>query len=927
MDLEQPAALAQVPSQVATTLQPSEAQFRAIIEHGVEGIVLLGTDLQTRYVGPTITTLLGYAVETFATLRAHGLCHPDDMPQLEAFIATLTAHAGATGQVTTRLQHQNGTWRWMEQRGSNQTHHPDIAAIIVSMHDVTEQIRAEQALQANQQQLGLALEVAQLTAWDWEVATGTIIYTTHASSYFHLPPGQLTRTVAAFNATVYPPDYPAYTHIVTEALKTGSPYQLRVRVFAPDNQVHWLEVRGLVQHNTIGQPVRVIGVTRDISGEQQLAATAQAAQQAAAEAHAQLDAIITNAPNGIGYLDQDLRYVLVNPALADLNGRAASEYLGRSLTEMLPGIGPRLEPHMRQVLATGDPVRDLELHGRPSPRDGASNDWLISLFPVPGMTGEVAGVGVTVVNISQHKRTATALRASEERFRLLAEHAHDVIFRYKLVPTPLLEYLSPAVERLTGYPRAVFYRDPKLIERVVAAADLPSFRQLCTDFSAHPQPLLLRGQHQDGTLLWVEFHSWLITDEAGQPQAIEGIVRDITARKQAETALQAHSEALSLANAELAQALQLKGEFLAMMSHELRTPLNVVLGFTEAMEAELYGPLSAAQRRVLGLVRQSGRHLLQILADILDLAYIEAGRAVLNAQPVALAPLCYTVLQAVQTAAEQKDLRLVCRVVPGATGLHADERRLTQMLLKLLDNAVKFTPTGGMVGLEVQAHPEQACFTFAVWDTGIGIAAADYARLFQPFTQVDGRLARQYDGVGLGLTLVRRLVELHGGSISLESTPGQGSRFTVSLPWAATALVEAVPQGWVAPRRVVLADHHEPTLQAYAEELRHQGCQVGTARTGTEAVAQVRALHPEVVVLALQLPELDGLTVTRHLRTDPSLAAVRIIVLNAVVLPGDDERCLAAGATLHCTKPVSIHALLTLIAAVLEQEAKPATYT
>jgi len=264
-------------------------------------------------------------------------------------------------------------------------------------------------------------------------------------------------------------------------------------------------------------------------------------------------------------------------------------------------------------------------------------------------------------------------------------------------------------------------------------------------------------------------------------------------------------------------------------------------------------------------------------------------------------------------------------VMDGVLGVHADERRLIQILVNLLDNAVKFTPAGGTVGLEVTANQEQAYIMFTVWDTGIGIAEADYARLFQPFTQIDGRLARQYEGVGLGLTLVRRLVELHGGSISVTSTPGQGSRFTVSLPWSSeenvVPLTTKAPlthlPTWTQAPRVVLAEDHEPTLTFYAELLTHQGCQVTVARTGAEAVAHVQAMHPNVVIMDIQMPGMDGLTAIQRIRATPNSAAVPILALTALAMPGDRERCLAAGANVYLAKPVSLRTLLATIQTML----------
>jgi CheY-like chemotaxis protein len=362
-----------------------------------------------------------------------------------------------------------------------------------------------------------------------------------------------------------------------------------------------------------------------------------------------------------------------------------------------------------------------------------------------------------------------------------------------------------------------------------------------------------------------------------------------------------------------------------MMSHELRTPLTAVLGITEALEEAIYGPISAQQHQALVTVRESGHHLLGILSDILDLASIEAGKTMLDHAPVAVDDLCRSALQVVKASAQQKGLRLRRSIEHGISGVRADERRLTQILVNLLDNAVKFTSAGGSVGLDVSVGTEQDQIYFVVWDTGIGIAEADYARLFEPFTQVDGTLSRSYGGVGLGLTLVRRLVDLHGGSISLESTPGQGSRFTVSLPWADGENVApeehraagSHAHAWNAPPRTVIADDHEPTLAMYRDLLTQEGCVVAVARTGTEAVAQVRATRPDVAILDIQMPEMDGLTAIRQIRANPEVGATPIIALTALAMPGDREACLAAGANAYLVKPTGLRTLIATITRVL----------
>ncbi|MBX0330560.1 response regulator [Oscillochloris sp. ZM17-4] len=402
--------------------------------------------------------------------------------------------------------------------------------------------------------------------------------------------------------------------------------------------------------------------------------------------------------------------------------------------------------------------------------------------------------------------------------------------------------------------------------------------------------------------------------------------QEIAERTRAEAAVQAHAEELSRTNAKLTRALRLKDEFLAMMSHELRTPLTAVLGISEGLQENLYGPISAQQQQALAQVLQSGRHLLGILSDILDLTRIDAGVTPLITEPVSIMHLCQTALQLVAEPARKKNLRLMQSVAFGVVGVRADERRLTQILVNLLDNAVKFTPAKGTVELDVEADADQECIRFIVRDTGIGIAAEDMERLFHPFTQVDGRLSRAYEGIGLGLTLVQRLTALHGGSVQVTSSPGAGSRFTVTLPWseddndrprAPTAARPKAHEAWATPPRVLVVEDHEPTLELYIAQLAHLGCTVIIARTGAEALALIRAQRPTIVLLDIQIPDLDGMGVIRQVRADASVAATPIIAVTALAMSGDRERLLAAGATRYLAKPVSNQTLMREISEVL----------
>lgn len=395
--------------------------------------------------------------------------------------------------------------------------------------------------------------------------------------------------------------------------------------------------------------------------------------------------------------------------------------------------------------------------------------------------------------------------------------------------------------------------------------------------------------------------------------------------------VQERTAELSRANAELAKAARLKDEFLAGMSHELRTPLNSILGFAEILQNGTFGPLNERQLKFAKNIEESGAHLLAVINDILDLSKVEAGKMELEIGPVSIEAVCEASLRMIRQLALKKQLQVAETVIDQVAEIHADERRLKQMLVNLLSNAVKFTPEGGQIGLEVRGDEAEQVVHFTVWDTGIGIAPNDLKRLFQPFVQLDSRLSRQYSGTGLGLSLVFRMAELHGGSVSVESEVNQGSRFTFSLPWTklvrgANSAEEASPETSLTrlalaqngqPYRILLADDNEDNIGLFQDYLQAIGFQVIVVRNGKEAIERIQEEQPHLILMDIQMPVMDGLEATRRLRADAMLAPIPIIAVTSLAMPGDRERCLEAGANDYLSKPVHLDKLVKTIKAQL----------
>jgi len=384
--------------------------------------------------------------------------------------------------------------------------------------------------------------------------------------------------------------------------------------------------------------------------------------------------------------------------------------------------------------------------------------------------------------LQERKLAERALRKAEEEYRTLFDNVPIGLYRSSLSGRQLR--VNPALVALNGYASEaeMVATVPNIAEEwYVDPQRHDEFRRLMVEqgFVENFESEIYRHKSQER--IWVTETAIAVRDVEGQPLYYQGAVQDITVRKKSE---QAQAQLIE----QLAKVARLKDEFLASMSHELRTPLNSILGMNEALQDEIYGPVSERQRKALSTIDSSGRHLLALINDILDLAKIESGQMTPVLETVDVQAACQSTIRLIQPTAQKKALNVTVALDERVRTMVADGRRLKQILINLLSNAVKFTPNGGAIGLELQGNaPAPGYLQFIVWDTGVGIPEEAKRHLFEPFVQLDSSLARQFDGTGLGLALVHRMVGLHHGTVAVESVLRQGSRFTVTLPWVEQA--------------------------------------------------------------------------------------------------------------------------------------------
>ncbi|MFM7886951.1 MAG: ATP-binding protein, partial [Pseudanabaena sp.] len=408
-----------------------------------------------------------------------------------------------------------------------------------------------------------------------------------------------------------------------------------------------------------------------------------------------------------------------------------------------------------------------------------------------------------------------------------------------------------------------------------------------------------------------------------QATLVERLQQELAERQQAEMKLTETNQKLAISNDELMRATRMKDEFLANMSHELRTPLNAILGLNESLQEEIFGSLNERQIKTLQTIENSATHLLALINDILDVAKIELGQVSLEPTSTSIENLCQSSLAFIKQQALAKRIQVINQIPQYLPDLMLDERRIRQVLINLLNNAVKFTLEGGTITLEVSKVKDCSntpYLRFVVIDTGIGISAENIQKLFQPFIQIDSALNRQYVGTGLGLALVKRIVDLHGGKVGLISELGVGSRFSVDLPFNAAepsneasspetasskSVLEQSPEAGEAPL-ILIGDDNEANITKFSGYLEAKGYRMILAKDGKEVIDLTKKHLPDLILMDIQMPIIDGLEAAKQIRLDPQLAHIPIIALTALAMSGDREKCLESGANEYLTKPIRL---------------------
>ena len=557
---------------------------------------------------------------------------------------------------------------------------------------------------------------------------------------------------------------------------------------------------------------------------------------------------------------------------------------------------------MQRVGRSGRPIVDETLEVAYA--DGSRRDILLSAVPLLRADGSVRGVLATGIDITERNRAAQALRSSEQRLQLALSIGASATWDLDL-DTGLSHWsdshfallgLEPTPDRMAGARTWV---------SAVLAEDLPAVQAEWARAEAEHD--VFRSEHRlrradDGSVLWARAAGQFLYDEAGRAHRFLGVWYEITALKEAERTLH--------------EADRLKDQFLATLAHELRNPLAPLRHSIELLQRD--GGRAELRRQALATMDRQVNQLVRLVDDLLDASRINRDRLLLQRVPVTATEIVRHAVEASAPALQAAEVELQTVVPDERLPLHADPARLTQLLCNLLTNACKFTDRGGLVRLVVERRRRQVQIT--VEDNGVGISAQALPTIFDMFSQVDATRSRAQGGLGIGLALARRLAEMHGGSLTAHSAGlGLGARFTLRLPLApgvdaAPAVARPRPaQGPVARRRVLVVDDNHDAADSLAAILLLDGHEVRIARDGAQALDTAQAFRPEVVVLDIGLPDIDGYAVCAALRQQPWGREARVVALTGWGQDPDRRRSQEAGFDAHLLKPVDPNALRSVL--------------
>lgn len=866
---------------------------------------------------PQVYRLFGYSESdgTPQFEQAIDRLHPDDRERVRVFYREATRLAGryetrfrialpgrGISHVHTLCEVRNGADGQPER-------------VIGVMIEDTDNVERWDGQQASKALLHHALDLSGVTVWRVDLQTRRIHFNGRGLGIVGLPSGQREVDLDTHRESIHADDRSSVINAAEEAMAGNDVVDVVARYRHVDGGYRSLLTRRVAQRDAAGSVIGLVGVALDVS---ELSAERERSREIATYLQMVAEAA------GVGFWSWSERHTPMqwSGEMFRLYGRDPAIGAPSFDEGLRVYIHPDDRKRFERLSEHADADRGPDAHDefRIIRGDGAVR-WIERRSRAELRNGVTWQVGVHM-DITARKQAEVELQAERERAQNATDAAGIGLWDRNL--TGRVSFWNEQMYRLRGFDPA----DPRPVEELARLANHPE-DQATLDVLARrhindgvPYEHEMRVTWPDGSLHWLGTRGKVVRDADGRPIRLSGVNWDITHHKRIEQALRDKQAA--------EQASRAKSEFLARMSHELRTPLNAVLGFAQLMSADRQDPPTKHQRDRLAQMQTAGRHLLELINDVLDLAGVEGGTHVSLGERVSLKDSVREALQWVGALARERQVELSALEVSGV--VLADRRRMRQILTNLLSNAVKYNRPGGSVEISTlrREREGQVEWGVRVRDSGIGMTSAQIEQLFQPFNRL-GAESSTVEGTGIGLTIVRQIVHRMGGRIEVDSKPRQGSTFSVWLPAApqidapdsvrgpltAPGTDPGSADSVVEPLRVLCIEDN-PVNLLLVEELfaLRPRMQLATACSGTEGIAVALRQQPDLVLLDMQLPDMHGLEVLVRLRTESLLARTRFIALSANVMSDDIAQALAAGFEDYWTKPIDFARFLAGIDAI-----------
>jgi PAS domain S-box-containing protein len=686
------------------------------------------------------------------------------------------------------------------------------------------------------------------------------------------------------------------------AAHAGRSFASEYRFRTPEGKVSWLQGSATALRGDDGQTTGFIGTITDITQPKR-------AEEALRESEQRFTLFTQHLPGLAWIKDLQGRYVYANEAAIRVFRCTQDGLYGKTDDEILPPeAAAQFRENDRRALASGAGVQNIETLEH---EDGIAHHSVVTKFPIFGADGSPILVGGMAIDITDRLQAEKVLAESEQRFRQLAENINEVFWMADPHTTEIL-YVSPAYEQVWGRSCESLYKEPRSFLDAIHGDDRERVRVAALEQHGRGEPTdeEYRVVRPDGSVRWVRDRAFPVRDAGGVVYRMVGIAEDITEKKRAEEALK--------------EADRRKNEFLATLAHELRNPLAPIRTGIELLRRAEGNPAVMEQARSM-MERQVGQ-MVRLIDDLLDISRITRGRLQLRRERVELAEVARNAVETSRPLIEAASHELTMTLPPNAIHLDADPTRLAQVFSNLLNNAAKYTDKGGHIWLTAERQGHE--IVVSVRDTGIGIPAEHLPDIFDTFSQTSPALERSHGGLGIGLSLVRGLVELHGGSVEVHSDgAGMGSEFTVRLPMVDVSVQTPKPPSdeghqphYPSKCRILVVDDNRDAADSLAMVLRVMGHDTNAAHDGLEAVQAAAVFQPDVILLDIGLPKMNGYEVARYIRQQPWGQHMVLIALTGWGQEEDKRRALDAGCDHHLTKPVAPTALEKLLVTISAQE-------